>query len=100
MTIVSETYTPTSTPISLTNTDSESYTPTPLPASITKNIKFMYHGTIPQTGNAKMFINRQNEYLQRKKKAKKNCLQYLQRKVKKGTATSKEKKELTRPGGR
>ena len=48
----------------------------------------------PRNGNAKMFIDRQNEYLQRKKEAKKNRLKYLRKKVKQGKATKEEKKEL------
>ena len=48
----------------------------------------------PRNGDAKMYIDRQNEYLQRKKEVKKNRLKYLRKKVKKGTATKEEKKEL------
>ena len=48
----------------------------------------------PQTGNGKMFITKQKDYLERKKEGKKNRLKYLRRKVKMGTATKKEKKEL------
>ena len=48
----------------------------------------------PRDGNAKMFIDRQNEYLQRKKDTKKNRMKYLRKKVKQGTATNQEKKEL------
>ena len=48
----------------------------------------------PRNGDAKMYIDRQNEYLQRKKEVRKNRLKYLRKKVKKGTATKEEKKEL------
>ena len=41
-----------------------------------------------------MFIDKQNEYLQRKKEEKKNRVKYLRRKVKLGTATEENKKEL------
>ena len=48
----------------------------------------------PYTGNGKMFTDKQNEYLQRKKEEKRNRLKYLRRKVKLGTATKKDKDEL------
>ena len=47
------------------------------------------------TGNGKMFIDKQNEYLQRRKEMKRNSVKYLQRKVKQGKATEEEKMELT-----
>ena len=48
----------------------------------------------PYTGNGKLFIEKQNDYLQKKKEEKKNRLKYLRRKVKQGTATKKNKEEL------
>ena len=48
----------------------------------------------PRNGNAKMYIDRQNEYLQRKKEEKKNRLKYLRRKLRLGTSTKKELEEL------
>ena len=47
-----------------------------------------------RNGNAKMFIEKQNEYLQRKKEEKKNRLKYLRRKVRLGTSTKKDLEEL------
>ena len=48
----------------------------------------------PRNGNAKMYIEKQNDYLQRKNKKVKNRIKYLKKKVKAGTATPDEKKEL------
>ena len=48
----------------------------------------------PRNGNGKMFVDKQNEYLQRKKEDKKNRVKYLKRKVKLGTATKKDREEL------
>ena len=41
-----------------------------------------------------MYIEKQNDYLQRKNKKVKNRIKYLKKKVKAGTATPDEKKEL------
>ena len=50
---------------------------------------------MPQyTGNGKMYSEKQNEYLERKKKVEKDRKKYLRRKVKLGTATPDEKEEL------
>ena len=50
----------------------------------------------PRNGNAKMYIEieKQNDYLQRKKEKVKNHIKYLKKKMKAGTATPDEKKEL------
>ena len=48
----------------------------------------------PRDGNEKMFIEKQNDYLQRKKEKVKNRIKYLKKKVKAGTATPDEKNEL------
>ena len=48
----------------------------------------------PYTGHGKMFNEKTNEYLQRKKKKEKERKKTLRRKVKLGTATPDEKKEL------
>ena len=53
----------------------------------------------PRDGSGKMFIDRQNEYLHRKKAAKKDRMKYLRRKVKLGTATEKDKEELKKLEG-
>ena len=44
----------------------------------------------PQNSNAKMYIKKQNDYLQRKK----NHMKCLKKKVKAGTATPDKKEEL------
>ena len=49
----------------------------------------------PYTGNGKMYIDKQNEYLQRKMEAKRNRVKYLRRKFKQGKASDEERKELT-----
>ena len=46
------------------------------------------------TGNGKLFSVKQKDYLERKKEKKRNRAKYLQRKVKQGKATKKEKEEL------
>ena len=48
----------------------------------------------PRNGNAKMFIDKQNEYLQRKKEKENNRLKYLRKKVRLGTSTKKDLEEL------
>ena len=48
----------------------------------------------PYTGNGKMFKDKQKEYRQRLKMEEKNRLKYLRKKVKRGTATKKDKEEL------
>ena len=48
----------------------------------------------PYTGNGKMNGTKQKEYQERKKEEKKNRVKYLRRKVKLGTATKEDKKEL------
>ena len=46
------------------------------------------------TGDGKMFKDKQKEYRQRVKMEEKNRLKYLRKKVRKGTATKKDKEEL------
>ena len=48
----------------------------------------------PCNGNAKMYIEKQKDYLQRKKEKGKNHFKYLKKKVQAGTTTLVEKKEL------
>ena len=48
----------------------------------------------PYTGNGKMFKDKQKDYRQRLKMEEKNRLKYLRKKVKRGTATKKDKEEL------
>ena len=48
----------------------------------------------PYTGNCKMYIEKQNDYLRRKKNKKENRIKYLTKKVKLGTATKKDVEEL------
>ena len=49
----------------------------------------------PYTGNGKKYIEKQNEYLQRKREPKRNRVKYLRGKVKQGKASDEERKELT-----
>ena len=46
------------------------------------------------TGNGKLFSVKQQDYLKKKKEEKRNRAKYLQRKVKQGKATKKDKEEL------
>ena len=48
----------------------------------------------PYTGNGKMFIEKQNDYLRRIQEVKKNRVKYLKKKVKQGKASAEEKVEL------
>ena len=48
----------------------------------------------PYNGNGKMYIAKQNDYLQRKRNKKENRIKYLTKKVKLGTATKKDMEDL------
>ena len=48
----------------------------------------------PMTGHCKMFIEKTNDCNQKKKKAMKNNLKYLKRKVKEGKASEEEKQKI------
>ena len=48
----------------------------------------------PRNGNGMMFIDKTNVYLKKKKEKKDRRKKYLRQKVKQGTATPEDRKEL------